>query len=171
MENIVDQDDIKDRHITDIRDFNDMGNIGDINDMNDLAGDGPLVTFPESDTPPPDKQCLLASNAASVGSNAANELKYSAARMTSASSTRVITDGYSASKSEANSTRMRRLQHGDMQYAERSAAGASHKLLQAEGLTAEQNAAYLQVSKVSNFYFIIYYFILFIVHPKIYIST
>ncbi|XP_026495370.2 NAD(+) hydrolase sarm1 isoform X2 [Vanessa tameamea] len=144
MENIVDQDDIKERHISDIRDLSEMGDIGDMSDMSDLAGDGPLVTFPESDTPPPDKQCLLASNATSVGTNAANELKYSAARMTSASSTRVVTDGYSASKSEANSTRMRRLQHGDMQYAERSAAGASHRLLQAEGLTAEQNAAYHQ---------------------------
>ncbi|XP_045785064.1 NAD(+) hydrolase sarm1 isoform X2 [Maniola jurtina] len=144
MENIVDQDEKKERHIPDIRDLSDMGDIGDMGDMSDLAGDGPLVTFPESDTPPPDKQCLLAPNAATVGTNAANELKYSAARMTSASSTRVVTDGYSASKSAANSTRMRRLQHGDMQYAEHSAAGASHRLLQAEGLTAEQNAAYLQ---------------------------
>ncbi|CAH2244972.1 jg8444 [Pararge aegeria aegeria] len=144
MENIVDQDEKKERHIPDIRDLSDMGDIGDMSDMSDLAGDGPLVTFPESDTPPPDKQCILAPNAAAVGSNAANELKYSAARMTSASSTRVVTDGYSASKSAANSTRMRRLQHGDMQYAEHSAAGASHRLLQAEGLTAEQNAAYHQ---------------------------
>lgn len=142
----MDQDDIKERHIPDIRDLSDMGDIGDMGDMGDLAGDGPLVTFPESDTPPPDKQCILASNPGVVGSNSANELKYSAARMTSASSTRVVTDGYSASKSEANSTRMRRLQHGDMQYAERSAAGASHRLLQAEGLTAEQNAAYHQVN-------------------------
>lgn len=149
MENIVDQDDMKERHIPDIRDLSEMGDIGDMSDMTDLAGDGPLVTFPESDTPPPDKQCLLAPNSSSVGTNAANELKYSAARMTSASSTRVVTDGYSASKSAANSTRMRRLQHGDMQYAEHSAAGASHRLLQAEGLTAEQNAAYHQVSKMS----------------------
>ncbi|CAH4037356.1 unnamed protein product [Pieris brassicae] len=144
MENIVDQDDIKERHIPDIRE---MGDIGDMGDMTDLAGDGPLVTFPESDTPPPDKPCLLApasATIASLGSSAANELKYSAARSTSASSTRVITDGFSASKSAANSSRMRRLQHGDMQYAEHSATGASHRLLQAEGLTAEQNAAYLQ---------------------------
>ncbi|XP_022112691.2 NAD(+) hydrolase sarm1 isoform X3 [Pieris rapae] len=144
MENIVDQDDIKERHIPDIRE---MGDIGDMGDMTDLAGDGPLVTFPESDTPPPDKPCLLApasATIASLGTSAANELKYSAARSTSASSTRVITDGFSASKSAANSSRMRRLQHGDMQYAEHSATGASHRLLQAEGLTAEQNAAYLQ---------------------------
>ncbi|CAK1545324.1 unnamed protein product [Leptosia nina] len=147
MENIVDQEDAKERHIPDIRDLSEMGDIGDIGDMTDLAGDGPLVTFPESDTPPPDKPCLLApasASLASIGSSAANELKYSAARSTSASSTRVVTDGFSASKSAANSSRMRRLQHGDMQYAEHSATGASHRLLQAEGLTAEQNAAYLQ---------------------------
>ncbi|XP_038215221.1 NAD(+) hydrolase sarm1-like isoform X2 [Zerene cesonia] len=144
MENIVDQDDMNQRHIPDIRDLSEMGDISDIGDMTDLAGDGPLVTFPESDTPPPDKQCLLAPTTVAIGSNAANELKYSAARMTSASSTRVVTDGFSASKSAANSSRTRRLQHGDMQYAEHSAAGASHRLLQAEGLTAEQNAAYLQ---------------------------
>lgn len=144
------QDEMGERHIPDIRDLSEIGDIGDMSDMSELAGDGPLVTFPESDTPPPDKPCLLASNAASMGSNNANEVKYSAARMTSASSTRVVTDGYSASKSAANSARMRRLQHGDMQYAERSAAGASHRLLQAEGLTAEQNAAYHQVSKKLN---------------------
>ncbi|XP_072944449.1 NAD(+) hydrolase sarm1 isoform X3 [Epargyreus clarus] len=144
MENIVNQDEMGERHITDIRDLSEIGDIGDMSDMSELAGDGPLVTFPESDTPPPDKPCLLATNAASMGSNNANELKYSAARMTSASSTHVVTDGYSASKSAANSARMRRLQHGDMQYAEHSAAGASHRLLQAEGLTAEQNAAYHQ---------------------------
>lgn len=146
MENIVEQDDMKERHIPDIRDLSDMGDIGDISDMSELGGDGPLVTFPESDTPPPNKPCLLANNAVAVGSSAANELKYSASSMKSASSTRVVTDGYSASKSAANSSKMRRLQHGDLQYAEHSAAGASHKLLQAEGLTAEQNAAYHQVS-------------------------
>ncbi|KOB74008.1 Sterile alpha and TIR motif-containing protein 1 [Operophtera brumata] len=146
MENIVDQDDMGDRHLPDIRDLSDMGDMGDISDMNELQGDGPLVTFPESDTPPPisDKPSLMSGSSAVVGSNAANELKYSAARVTSASSTRVVADGYSASRSAANSARMRRLQHGDLQYAERSAAGASHRLLQAEGLTAEQNAAYLQ---------------------------
>lgn len=144
----MDQDDLGERHLPDIRDLNDMGEYGDISDMSELQGDGPLVTFPESDTPPPisDKPSLLSGNTAIVGSNAANELKYSAARVTSASSTRVVADGYSASRSAANSARMRRLQHGDMQYAESSAAGASHRMLQAEGLTAEQNAAYLQVS-------------------------
>ncbi|XP_050680741.1 NAD(+) hydrolase sarm1 isoform X1 [Leptidea sinapis] len=145
MENIVDQDEMKESHIPDIRDLSEIGEIGDMGDMTDLAGEGPLVTFPESDTPPPDKPCLLAPSSGALGSSAtANELKYSAARMTSASSTRVVTDGFSASKSAANSSRSRRLQHGDVQYAEHSAAGASHRLLQAEGLTAEQNAAYHQ---------------------------
>lgn len=145
MENIVDQDE---RHLPDIRDLDEMGDYTDMGDIGDIAGESPLVTFPESDTPPPvsDKSCLLAGNNVSVGSSAANELKYSAARVTSASSTRVVADGYSASRSAANSARMRRLQHGDVQYAERSAASASHRLLQAEGLTAEQNDAYLQVS-------------------------
>lgn len=147
MENIVDQDDLGERHLPDIRDLSEMSDIGGMSDISDLTGDNPLVTFPDSDTPPPvgDKPMLSASSA-SVGSSSANELKYSAARVTSASSTRVVSDGYSASRSAANSARLRRLQHGDMQYAERSAAGASHRLLQAEGLTAEQNAAYLQVS-------------------------
>lgn len=146
MENIVDQDDLGERHLPDIRDLSEMGDIGDMGDMGELQNDGPLVTFPESDTPPPvtEKPSLLAGNTVAVGSSAANELKYSAARVTSASSTRVVADGYSASRSAANSARMRRLQHGDLQYAERSAAGASHRMLQAEGLTAEQNAAYLQ---------------------------
>lgn len=148
MENLVDQDDMGERHLPDIRDLSEMSDIGDMSDMSDLTAEGPLVTFPESDTPPPvSEKPLLSASTASLGtSSSANELKYSAARVTSASTTRVVGDGYSASRSAANSARMRRLQHGDMQYAERSAAGASHRLLQAEGLTAEQNAAFLQVS-------------------------
>lgn len=145
----MDQDDIEERHLPDIGDLTEISDIGDMSDMNELAGEGPLVTFPESDTPPPmsDKApSLLSSSTASVGSTAANELKYSTARVTSASSTRVVADGYSASRSAANSAKMRRLQHGDLQYAEHSAAGASRRMLQAEGLTAEQKAAYLQVS-------------------------
>lgn len=155
MENIVDQDDMGDRHLPDIRDLSEMNDMGDMSDMSELQGDGPLVTFPESDTPPPisDKPSLLSGSSAVVGSNSANELKYSAARVTSASSTRVVADGYTASRSAANSARMRRLQQGDLQYAERSAAGASHRLLQAEGLTAEQNAAYLQVRQKTELFF------------------
>ncbi|XP_026744380.1 sterile alpha and TIR motif-containing protein 1 isoform X1 [Trichoplusia ni] len=147
MENIVDQDDMGDRNLPVIRDLSEMDDMGDMSDMGELSGEGPLVTFPESDTPPPitEKPSLLSSNTAVVGANAAsNELKYSAARVTSASSTRVVADGYSASRSASNSTKMRRVQHGELQYAERSAASASHRLLQAEGLTAEQNAASLQ---------------------------
>lgn len=155
MENIVDQDDMGERHLPDIRDLSEMGEMGDIGDMGELPGEGPLVTFPESDTPPPIiEKPLLSASAASVGSSSANELKYSAARMTSASSTRVVADGYSASRSAANSARMRSLKHGGLQYAEHSAAGASHRLLQAEGLTAEQNAAYLQVSGKKNYNFL-----------------
>ncbi|XP_052757604.1 NAD(+) hydrolase sarm1 isoform X2 [Galleria mellonella] len=146
MENIVDQDELPDRHLPDIRDLSEMSDIGDMSDINELPADGPLVTFPESDTPPPisDKPSLLSASTASIGSNSTNELKYSTARVTSASSTRVVADGYSASRSAANSAKMRRLQHGNLQYAESSAAGASHRMLQAEGLTAEQKAAYLQ---------------------------
>ncbi|XP_073943845.1 sterile alpha and armadillo motif isoform X4 [Choristoneura fumiferana] len=147
MENIVDQGDLGESSLPDIRDLSDMGDMGDMGDMCELSGDGPLVTFPESDTPPPvGEKPLLVANAASINAslNSANKLKYSAAQVSSASSTRVVTDGYSASNSKANSSRMQHLQHGDIQYAERSAAGASRKLLQAEGLAAEQNAAYHQ---------------------------
>ncbi|XP_011564296.2 NAD(+) hydrolase sarm1 isoform X3 [Plutella xylostella] len=147
MENIVDQDELGERHLPDIHDLSEMSDMGDMSDMGELGGEGPVVTFPpsESDTPPPmSERPLLSASAGSVGSSSANELKYSAARVTSASSTRVVADGFSASSSAANSARMRRLQHGDVQYSERSAAGSSHRLLQAEGLTAEKNAAFLQ---------------------------
>lgn len=148
----MDQGDLGESSLPDIRDLSDMGDMGDMGDMCELSGDGPLVTFPESDTPPPvGEKPLLVANAASINAslNSANKLKYSAAQVSSASSTRVVTDGYSASNSKANSSRMQHLQHGDIQYAERSAAGASRKLLQAEGLAAEQNAAYHQVSSNS----------------------
>lgn len=146
MENIVDQDDMGERHLPDIRDLSEMSDIGDMSDMGDMTAESPLVTFPESDTPPPiSDRPLLPASAGVVGTASANELKYSAARVSSASSTRVVADGFSASRSAANSARMRHLQHGDLQYNERSASGASHRMLHAEGLTAEQNAAYLQV--------------------------
>ncbi|CAH4037361.1 unnamed protein product [Pieris brassicae] len=73
-----------------------------------------------------------------------NDLKYSAARTTSASSTSLVTDGFSASKSAANSSRSRQMQHGDVLYSDQSAVGATKRLLQAESLTAEQNSAYQQ---------------------------
>lgn len=148
MENIVDQDDLGDRHLPSIGDLTEITDMSDMGDMSELSGDGPLVTFPESDTPPPitEKPSLLSASTSAIGASSANELKYSTARVTSASSTRVVADGYSASKSAANSANMRKLQHGDLQYAEHSAAGASRRILQAEGLTAEQKAAYHQVS-------------------------
>ncbi|XP_053625123.1 NAD(+) hydrolase sarm1 isoform X3 [Plodia interpunctella] len=146
MENIVDQDDLGDRHLPSIGDLTEITDMSDMGDMSELSGDGPLVTFPESDTPPPitEKPSLLSASTSAIGASSANELKYSTARVTSASSTRVVADGYSASKSAANSANMRKLQHGDLQYAEHSAAGASRRILQAEGLTAEQKAAYHQ---------------------------
>ncbi|XP_022112643.2 NAD(+) hydrolase sarm1 isoform X2 [Pieris rapae] len=73
-----------------------------------------------------------------------NDLIYSAARTTSASSSSLITDGFSASKSAANSSRSRQMQHGDVLYSDQSAVGATKRLLQAESLTAEQNSAYQQ---------------------------
>ncbi|CAK1545328.1 unnamed protein product [Leptosia nina] len=76
------------------------------------------------------------------GSSVSGDIKYSAAHTSSASSTNVVTDAFSASRSAANSSSSRQLQHGDTVYAENSAVGATKRLLQAESLTAEQNAAY-----------------------------
>lgn len=79
-----------------------------------------------------------------------SDLKYSAARTSSASSTSLVSDGFSASKSAANSSRSRQLQHGDVIYTDQSAVGATKRFLQAESLTAEQNVAYQQVSTNSK---------------------
>lgn len=127
MEDILESDKVPNNKIESIRSYNDS-----------KYGNN-LIFASESDKQIQNKQNLYENGKP-------NDLQYSAARTSSASETSLVTDGFSASKSAANSMRSRRFQHGDIKYADQSAVGATQRLLQAENITAEQNAAYQRVS-------------------------
>ncbi|KAG7198926.1 hypothetical protein KM043_015740 [Ampulex compressa] len=117
----------------------------------------PLVTFPDPDTPPP----VTAGSPSQLTSlNTLNNLhgmnqplgitnisggqetmKFEQKKMTSASKTKVVTDGFSAEKATANSAEMRALQAGDVSYKEQSAATAARARVELDGVSAEKSIA------------------------------
>lgn len=136
--------------------------------------DGPdteqLVTFPDDDvtddlpggniTSPSTTELILMPNGCTqlagigggqlcVGANSTGEtVKFEEKRTTSASKCKVITDGFSSEQATSNSTEMKHLQAGDVDYKEETAAAAVRKKIEVDGVTAEQNAAALKVSRV-----------------------
>ncbi|XP_011251649.1 sterile alpha and TIR motif-containing protein 1 isoform X2 [Camponotus floridanus] len=127
----------------------------------------PLVTFPDPDTPPPvsDAVTLTGGSPSQLSSlNSLNNLhhginqpinipnianlpagqetmKFEQKKMTSASKTKVVTDGFSAEKATANSAEMRALQAGDVSYKEQSAATAARARVELDGVSAEKSVA------------------------------
>ncbi|KAG5337909.1 SARM1 protein, partial [Acromyrmex heyeri] len=127
----------------------------------------PLVTFPDADTPPPvnDAVTLAGGSPSQLSSlNSLNNLhhsmsppmnissmpnlpagqetmKFEQKKMTSASKTKVVTDGFSAEKATANSAEMRALQAGDVSYKEQSAATAARARVELDGVSAEKSVA------------------------------
>ncbi|XP_066591277.1 NAD(+) hydrolase sarm1 isoform X2 [Prorops nasuta] len=131
----------------------------------------PLVTFPDPDTPPPTGNVSLAvgspsqlssldtlnnlhhsisppiisniSNMPSIPNLPAGQetMKFEQKKMTSASKTKVVTDGFSAEKAVANSAEMRALQAGDVSYKEQSAATAARARVELDGVSAEKSVA------------------------------
>ncbi|EZA50513.1 Sterile alpha and TIR motif-containing protein [Ooceraea biroi] len=126
----------------------------------------PLVTFPDPDTPPPVSDAVtLAGSPSQLSSlNSLNNLhhgmsppinipnipnlpagqetmKFEQKKMTSASKTKVVTDGFSAEKATANSAEMRALQAGDVSYKEQSAATAARARVELDGVSAEKSVA------------------------------
>ncbi|XP_032683872.1 sterile alpha and TIR motif-containing protein 1 isoform X1 [Odontomachus brunneus] len=129
----------------------------------------PLVTFPDPDTPPPvsDAVTLTGGSPSQLStlnslnnlhgmsppismsniSNMANlpagqeTMKFEQKKMTSASKTKVVTDGFSAEKATANSAEMRALQAGDVSYKEQSAATAARARVELDGVSAEKSVA------------------------------
>ncbi|XP_043282971.1 NAD(+) hydrolase sarm1 [Venturia canescens] len=133
---------------------------------NDLSE--PLVTFPDPDTPPPVTGTVTLSGSPSQLSslNSLNNLhnmsptinmsnmpnmsslpagpetmKFEQKKVTSASKTKVVTDGFSAEKATANSAEMRALQAGDVSYKEQSAATAARARVEMDGVSAEKSVA------------------------------
>ncbi|XP_020710386.1 NAD(+) hydrolase sarm1 [Athalia rosae] len=68
-------------------------------------------------------------------------MKFEQKKMTSASKTKVVTDGFSAEKATANSAEMRALQTGDVSYKEQSAATAARARVELDGVSAEKSVA------------------------------
>ncbi|KAK0096001.1 hypothetical protein PV326_006809 [Microctonus aethiopoides] len=147
MENLVDRD----------------GSVAAEDDLNE-----PLVTFPDPDTPPPANGAvaLTVNSPSQLGTlNSLNDLhnmnstinmstmpsiglatgpetmKFEQKKMTSASKTKVVTDGFSAEKATANSAEMRAIQAGDVSYKEESAAAAARARVELDGVSAEKSIA------------------------------
>ncbi|XP_071582115.1 uncharacterized protein [Temnothorax nylanderi] len=134
----------------------------------------PLVTFPDPDTPPPvtDAVTLAGGSPSQLSSlNSLNNLhhsisppinipnmanlpagqetmKFEQKKMTSASKTKVVTDGFSAEKATANSAEMRALQAGDVSYKEQSAATAARARVELDGVSAEKSVTAARVSDI-----------------------
>lgn len=120
-----------------------------VEDENDLVVDTgePLVTFPDSEaTSPiigPTSSPMLTR---SVDAGSCDTVKFEHKAMSSASSTKVVTDGFSAEKATANTAEMKRLQAGEVDYQEQSAAAAMRARIDMDGITAEKNQLHKQVS-------------------------
>ncbi|CAD1477566.1 unnamed protein product, partial [Heterotrigona itama] len=129
----------------------------------------PLVTFPDPDTPPPATGTVTLTGGSPSQLSSLNSLnnlhgmsppismsnisnipnlpagqetmKFEQKKMTSASKTKVVTDGFSAEKATANSAEMRALQAGDVSYKEQSAATAARARVELDGVSAEKSVA------------------------------
>lgn len=124
----------------------------------------PLVTFPDPDTPSPPPVtgtvCLTSPNlvvssmpsgvghnsvSTSTAASSSETVKFEQKRVTSASKTKVVTDGFSSEQAMANSTEMKRVHTGEMSYQEQSAAAAVRARLEMDGMSAEKSMALKQV--------------------------
>ncbi|XP_014300815.1 NAD(+) hydrolase sarm1 isoform X2 [Microplitis demolitor] len=127
--------------------------------------DQPVVTFPDSDTPSPtslrprnmsiDSTSQLDPlnsfsdlhhintpiNISSIGLAGQESMKFEEKKMTSTSTTKLVTDRFSAEKATANCEEMRALQAGDVSYKEESAATAARARVEVDGVSAEKSVA------------------------------
>ncbi|XP_023727069.1 sterile alpha and TIR motif-containing protein 1 isoform X3 [Cryptotermes secundus] len=136
---------------------------GGVGCVSDATSPEPLVTFPDPDTPSPPPVtgtvCLtspnlvvssmppgVAHNSISTASAASSSetVKFEQKRVTSASKTKVVTDGFSSEQAMANSTEMKRVQTGEVSYQEQSAAAAVRARLEMDGVSAEKSMALKQ---------------------------
>ncbi|XP_013145995.1 PREDICTED: sterile alpha and TIR motif-containing protein 1 [Papilio polytes] len=139
MENIVDQDD---GHLADIRDLDEIGDYSDMGDIGDMGGDAPLVTFPESDTPPPvsDKACMLAgNNVPEQRSLKAGEVSAQEANNMSATSSRLQTEAFSAEKKAMASAQARQTvtSSGMFSHKEHSSVAHSNMTISSKNLSTK----------------------------------
>ncbi|KAK5645306.1 hypothetical protein RI129_006606 [Pyrocoelia pectoralis] len=106
-----------------------LENLVDVED-NDMTQ--PLVSFPDSDTPPPSSE--LASPTANL-----DTVKFEQKTVNNFKASKVVKDGFSAEKASANCAEVKRMQAGELSYQENSAAAASHARLEIDGVSAEKS--------------------------------
>lgn len=119
----------------------------------DRSDDEPLVTFPDGDSPSDELNLDLSVAMPDVGSDLVASIntgsggtKFEQKSMTSASKTKVVTDGFSSEQASSESAVLKRLKAGDLTYEETSAAAGRMQRLEIDGITTEQNAALVKVS-------------------------
>lgn len=142
---------------------------GGVGCVSGAASPEPLVTFPDPDTPSPPPVtgtvCLTSPNlvvsslppgvghnsvSTSTAASSSETVKFEQKRVTSASKTKVVTDGFSSEQAMANSTEMKRVHTGEMSYQEQSAAAAVRARVEMDGMSAEKSMALKQVSACSE---------------------
>lgn len=121
----------------------------------------PLVTFPDSDSPTDELSLDLSAAAHQLCPSVSaaermqlqngcgtmvDTVQFEEKRTTSASKTKVVTDGFSREQASSNSAEHKRMQAGDVQYEEKKAAAATMDRMERDGVTTEQNAAMMKVS-------------------------
>ncbi|KAF5298204.1 hypothetical protein FQA39_LY02628 [Lamprigera yunnana] len=124
--------------------MNEMKNLSNVNalkklrsslenlvDADDSDISQPLVTFPDSDTPPPSSELVTPNNLDTV--------KFEQKTVNNFKTSKVIKDGFSAEKASANCAEVKRMQAGELSYQENSAAAASHARLEIDGVSAEKS--------------------------------
>ncbi|XP_073981334.1 sterile alpha and armadillo motif isoform X3 [Rhodnius prolixus] len=96
----------------------------------------PLITFPDSDSPPPAPVLNMGSPVLS-----ADRLKFEQKRICSASKTKVVasSDGFRSEEASANHAELKSVQTGDMSYTESQAQAQRRARLEIDGVTAEKS--------------------------------
>lgn len=108
----------------------------------------PLVTFPP-ETPPCDNTTIMPGVAMvtkSFDAGAHDTVKYEHQASSSASTTKVVTDSFSAEKATANKMEMKSLQAGEVNFQEKTAAAAMKARVDMNGISAEKSQVQKQVS-------------------------
>ncbi|CAD7083016.1 unnamed protein product [Hermetia illucens] len=115
----------------------------------------PLVTFPNDETPSDDLKLdlthalpeLTNGHLTAGKTTTVDTVKFEEKRMTSASKTEVVTDGFRSEQATSNLAEMKRLQAGDIDYKEAKAAAAMRNRTEMDGIKTEQNAAILKEAR------------------------
>ncbi|KAH8402840.1 hypothetical protein KR222_002656 [Zaprionus bogoriensis] len=118
-------------------------------DGDDDSGCHGIVTTPDGDDDCTHKHfgsgLELSASTGLTGSNKTiDTIKFEEKRAKSVSTTKVVADGFSSEQATSNSSEMKRLQAGDIDYKDAKAASAVRNRLEVDGVKTEENAAVMQ---------------------------